>query len=306
MSAEKDERPGGQARDVPDNEQADCSTKCYKDARDTGWAVDLIADDDGDDDVRQRVWLFLLYPDSAPEDWPTIASELQLPIAVSPLHCLDRYPNGELKKPHWHGIAQYTGKKSRAQVAADLAPIGAVRIVRARDIAASTRYLCHLDIDPERVPGDRFKVRYPVQDIQTFGGFDADKYLTLRVSDKVVVQQEMREWVRSENVVDYDVFIDFVDEVRPDWAYMLDERGLAVGMRNYIDARWKRQQTEQRMIKGDRAEEMEQELREVRNALNRANSSLLDALADAGIEVRSSYEKRYDMKLAEESAGKEN
>ena len=59
-----------------------------------------------------RYWLFVFYPESAP-DWLSIIESWQVPVIVSPLHdrdveCIDK-DSGEItyKKPHYHGIIAF-------------------------------------------------------------------------------------------------------------------------------------------------------------------------------------------------------
>ena len=48
---------------------------------------------------KERYWSFILYPESAPENWKEILQETGLQIAISPLHAKYINPDGELKKP---------------------------------------------------------------------------------------------------------------------------------------------------------------------------------------------------------------
>ena len=66
-------------------------------------------------DTRTRVWTFLVYPDSAPENWRDLLDEQHIEFIVSPLHDRDINPTGEPKKPHWHLMLTFEGKKSYEQ-----------------------------------------------------------------------------------------------------------------------------------------------------------------------------------------------
>ncbi|MEE5905358.1 Rep family protein, partial [Streptococcus pneumoniae] len=52
--------------------------------------------------VKGRDWTFLVYPESAPENWRTILDETFMRWVESPLHDKDVNADGEIKKPHWH------------------------------------------------------------------------------------------------------------------------------------------------------------------------------------------------------------
>ena len=51
---------------------------------------------------KTRAWTFIVYPDSAPDDWRDILDDLHIPWCESPLHDKDQNPTGEQKKAHWH------------------------------------------------------------------------------------------------------------------------------------------------------------------------------------------------------------
>lgn len=51
-------------------------------------------------DGRTRNWTFVLYPDSAPDNWRQILDDKHIEWIESPLHDKDVNANGEPKKPH--------------------------------------------------------------------------------------------------------------------------------------------------------------------------------------------------------------
>lgn len=125
------------------------------------------------EDLRKYIYTFLIYPDSVRADWKTYLESLMIPIVVSPLHDKDILPTGEIKKPHYHVIIEFSSKKSWEQVHDITEPIGAVLApITERKTCASwvsckrtaVRYLCHLD-SPD-------KAQYDHADVLCFGGFD--------------------------------------------------------------------------------------------------------------------------------------
>ena len=68
--------------------------------------------------ARYRNWSGIVYPDSAPDDWLEHFQSLCVKGFVSPLHDADMNPNGEEKKPHYHVLLIFDGKKSFEQVSA--------------------------------------------------------------------------------------------------------------------------------------------------------------------------------------------
>ena len=60
---------------------------------------------------RARAFAFLVYEDSAYPDWMERLADLHIEAFVSPLHDKDVNPDGSLKKPHWHVLLYFSGKK---------------------------------------------------------------------------------------------------------------------------------------------------------------------------------------------------
>lgn len=62
-------------------------------------------------------WCFLVYPDSAPDNWMQLLDNTHIPCAISPLHKPDNEGEDEEKKQHWHVILDFgQGKKSQKQI----------------------------------------------------------------------------------------------------------------------------------------------------------------------------------------------
>ena len=66
-------------------------------------------------DTRVRNFATVVYPESAPENWQEILAEQFIPAFISPLHDKDINPTGEPKKPHYHVMIMYEGKKSESK-----------------------------------------------------------------------------------------------------------------------------------------------------------------------------------------------
>ena len=67
-------------------------------------------------DDRARTWTFIVYPESAPQNWRELLDECHVSWVESPLHDKDVNPDGTVKKPHWHIILLFDGNKSYEQV----------------------------------------------------------------------------------------------------------------------------------------------------------------------------------------------
>lgn len=148
-------------------------------------------------DERVRVWSFIVWQESAPSNWIQIVNENHIPFCVSPLH--DRDKEGDsLKKPHWHVIINFSGKKSYDQVKEITDSINAGFPVRVKDIFGLTRYLIHLD-DPD-------KAQYSEEDIQAFGGFDWKYYFEMPNSMVDYYISEMRQYIEENDINEFCIF----------------------------------------------------------------------------------------------------
>lgn len=66
---------------------------------------------------RSNKWAFLLYQESAPENYLDILEELHIPFVLSPWHDKDiNRETGEFKKSHKHGVLFFESLKSYSQV----------------------------------------------------------------------------------------------------------------------------------------------------------------------------------------------
>lgn len=49
-------------------------------------------------EMRSRIFATVVYPESAPEDWRERLESTHVAAMVSPLHCRDTLPTGEVKR----------------------------------------------------------------------------------------------------------------------------------------------------------------------------------------------------------------
>ena len=182
-------------------------------------------------DNRKRNFATIVYPESAPEDWLLVLSELCVPCFISPLHDKDELPDGTQKKPHYHVLFMFEGKKSDEQVQEIFALIGGVgreNVISARGYA---RYLCHLD-NPE-------KASYNVDDVKMLGGADYFSVVNL-VTDKYKAIGEMIDFCNTNDVYSYSDLLEWCRVNRFDWFRVLCDNGTFV-IKEYLKSRsWSR------------------------------------------------------------------
>lgn len=183
-------------------------------------------------DNRVRNYACVVYPESAPDNWLQIISESKVPVLVSPLHDSDVNPTGEPKKPHYHVVVAYEGKKSPEQARAFFETFGGVGCEVVQSLRGYARYLCHLD-NPE-------KTQYSVEDVKAFGidyvgtiGLPTDKYKAIG---------EMIDWVEANDINSFAELMVFARSQKYDWFRVLCDSSTLV-MKEYIKSRtWSRSQ----------------------------------------------------------------
>ena len=165
-------------------------------------------------DIRARAWTFIVYPESAPEGWREILNNQQLCWVCSPLHDKDVNATGEPKKPHWHILLSFSGKKGYRQIWSVSEAIKGTRPQVCHEQKALIRYFTHRD-NPE-------KAQYKSSDIEAYGGFDLEEYLKPTASECMAIQNEMIEWCYRYNVMEFRTLQIYALRERPDWANELN------------------------------------------------------------------------------------
>lgn len=182
---------------------------------------------------RVRSWATVVYPESAPENWMEILGEKCIPVMISPLHDSDLNPTGEVKKPHYHVLFNFEGKKSYDQVMEFVSLIAGVGLEPVGSTRGYARYLCHLD-NPE-------KAQYRPQDVKCYGGADYMSIIGLAI-DKYVAIGEMMDFCDSNGIRSYASLMRYARDQRMDWFRILCDCGTMV-IKEYLKSRsWDDQQ----------------------------------------------------------------
>ena len=121
---------------------------------------------------RSNKWAFLLYQESAPDNYSEVLEELHIPFVLSPWHDKDvNKETGEFKKAHKHGALFFESLKSYSQVSELLTkhlntPSHVEVIMSPKGMYD---YFIHAE-NPE-------KTLYNIEDIESGCGFDLEKFL---------------------------------------------------------------------------------------------------------------------------------
>lgn len=165
-------------------------------------------------DSRARSWTFVLYPESAPENWRSIIDDQHIQWVESPLHDKDINPDGTPKKPHWHILLIFEGKKSYEQIKEITDKLNAPIPQKTASARGLVRYMVHMD-NPE-------KFQYNVSEIIGHGGADVSELLRPSSTERYSMIREMISFVRENNIVEFQDLMDYAASQRfEDWFPML-------------------------------------------------------------------------------------
>lgn len=171
-------------------------------------------------DTRARHWSFIVYPESAPENWIELLKSQMFTFAVSPLHDKDlcESPNSdgvrEPKKPHYHVFMCFEGKKSYEQVKTITDSLQATipqAVVSAKGLI---RYFVHKD-DPN-------KYQYDIKDIFVYGDIDIITPFQTS-SSRYEAIREMLIFVDENGIMEFQDLMNYAMFEREDWfRYLCD------------------------------------------------------------------------------------
>lgn len=152
--------------------------------------------------MKKRYWAFVLYPESAPENWREMLQQTGLSICISPLHDKDVNPTGEKKKAHYHIILCYSGPTTFKCVKAITDSLNQPIPIPLEQVRGYFRYLTHKD-NPE-------KYQYNDKEITTINDFDIDNYNDLSVSQIKTIMIDIQKIIRDNNIYEYCDLLDYL------------------------------------------------------------------------------------------------
>ena len=161
---------------------------------------------------RKRCFATILYTESCVPDVIQKIETLHIPAFLSPLHDKDLKEDGEVKKPHYHLMFIFQGKKSKEQVQKIFQGLGGVGCEVIESKIGMARYLCHLD-DPD-------KAQYLPDDVICFSGADYFSVITSDI-DRLRLISEMEQFCDENNCFIYSVLARYARDNRPDWHRVL-------------------------------------------------------------------------------------
>ncbi|EGO2849134.1 replication protein [Enterococcus faecalis] len=173
---------------------------------------------------RSNKWAFLIYKESAPDNYLEILNGLHVPFVLSPWHDKDIYSGtGELKKSHKHGAFYFDSLKSYTQVSELVSDKlnGPAHVEVVMSPKGMFDYFTHAE-NPSKTP-------YDVENIESGAGFELDKFLLEQNTDNF-----MNDVI---DIIEENNFMEFEDLVR----YARDNNYLLLGLiveRTYFFAKY--------------------------------------------------------------------
>ena len=170
-------------------------------------------------DERTRNWTIIVYEDSAPADWRSRIADLHIPAYISPYHDKDIRANGEPKKPHWHVILCFKGKKSIGQIQAISDMLSGTKVLWEQcavgDLPAMVRYLIHFD--------DADKAQYDINEIQALGGANVLAHFC-DAADVDEAVGEMIDWLNEQGITSFAALSRYARKYKKDWFRVLTSK----------------------------------------------------------------------------------
>jgi len=158
---------------------------------------------------RTRNWCFILYPESAPENWRELLDESRIEWVESPLHDKDVDPDGEAKKPHHHILLLFPGPKTFEQVQELTDKVKATIPVKCQSAKGTVRYMAHRD-NPE-------KYQYNWADIKCHGGADLDSICAPTCSERIEILVDIVDYIENNHITEFQTLAVWAKDNNRDW-----------------------------------------------------------------------------------------
>lgn len=186
---------------------------------------------------KGRDWTFIVYPESAPENWREILDETHLRWIESPLHDKDMNADGEIKKSHYHILLTFDGPVTEKQVIKLIDPLNTPLPKKVGSARGLVRYMAHLD-NPE-------KYQYSRDEIVGHCGADVESYFELTKTSKMSVMKEIITYIYENKIDNYADFLMICIQHSDDWFDVaINYNTLAIN--KMIDGMWLKKKNELR------------------------------------------------------------
>lgn len=211
--------------------------------------------------TKARYFTFIIYPESIPVDWEICLEKLGIPMAISPLHDLDKseIPYEKLnneekvilgsgknlyKKPHYHVLYiarnPVTTESVRNKIKRALGNQSISHIEIVDSVKNIYDYLTHESSDAIK----KNKHKYDKKHLKFINNFDIDRYVTLDESQKRELKNLLIHIIYKKHLVNVIHLINFIEKNGEEYgiANMNDVNEIltsnASGFRLFFDANY--------------------------------------------------------------------
>ena len=186
---------------------------------------------------RSSNWNFILYPESAPENWREVIDETRIEWVESPLHDKDVNPDGKEKKPHYHITLLYPSLKSFEQVEELTKSVNSPIPLKCQSVKGSIRYMTHKD-HPD-------KYQYDWNDIKCHGGADLSSLCAATATERIQIQKDILNFVRDNDIMEFSDLLDCINQMGNDDWFNVAMNFSTMAINAYIKSRrYKAERTE--------------------------------------------------------------
>ena len=186
---------------------------------------------------KGRDWTFIVYPESAPDNWRTVLDETHLRWIESPLHDKDINADGEIKKSHYHILLTFDGPVTEKQVIKLIDPLNTPLPKKVGSARGLVRYMAHLD-NPE-------KYQYSRDEIVGHCGADVESYFELTKTSKMSVMKEIITYIYENKIDNYADFLMICIQHSDDWFDVATNYN-TLAINKMIDGMWLKKKNELR------------------------------------------------------------
>lgn len=164
-----------------------------------------------------RNWSFILYADSAPNDWRQILIKQGIPTACSPWHDSDNDKEGNLLKPHKHVILAFSGPTTFNNVKSLFTePLNATRPEPVASIRGYYQYFTH-ELETN-------KAIYSADDIDCFNGFNIERFGSGDKVSSAVLVSELCELAVNSGVTNFFELFQIAKSLGTDYVDVLSKK----------------------------------------------------------------------------------
>ncbi|SCC42448.1 Plasmid replication protein, partial [Kosakonia oryzendophytica] len=184
--------------------------------------------------VKGRDWTFIVYPESAPENWRDILNQTHLEWVESPLHNKDVNSDGSKKKAHWHILLRFSGPVTIKRINDIIEPLNTPIPQKVGSAKGMVRYFAHMD-NPE-------KYQYSIEDIRAHNGADIADFFKLSSSQNLHAMKQIFQFIKAKEIDNYIDFLNFcLEQGNDDWFDIaINHNTLAIN--KMLDAMWQKHQ----------------------------------------------------------------